>query len=185
MKRVITLLILFYFFNSCENKEPNFSKEMIEKLYVTDDGLPSYYLSLNLFVLTNNDEICQTNNHELFFFFKEYYFMKYKSFEDFLNAILNKDFVMDKNVFKNKRYFDTFKLNSKIEKEYSNLSFNKFLKKYSKASIRKGELELNKSSLNSDNYSTVKYFLYLNRYDVSSDCYIGKDYIRKREDSFK
>ncbi len=88
-------------------------------------------------------------------------------------------------MFKKRIYLVSFKLNPVIEKEYSDLGFDKFLKKYSKPSIRKDELELNKSVIKTGGYSTIKYLLFLNRYDVSVDCYIGKDYIRKRGDAFK
>ncbi|WP_417942956.1 hypothetical protein [Flavobacterium sp. RS13.1] len=189
MKKIL-LLLLFCFLFSCEKKEPNFSEDMIEKLSVMQeykDGelLPSIYLGLDLYGLTKNNEVCKTNNHELFFFYKEYYFKKFKSFEDFLSAVLNKNFVLDKELFKKRIYLASFKLNPVIQKEYSDLGFDKFLKKYSKPSIRKDELELNKSVIKTGGYSTIKYFLFLNRYDVSVDCYIGKDYISKREDAFK
>lgn len=119
-------------------------------------------------------------------FYKKYYTKKFKSFNQFLDASLNNNFVFDKKLFKEKSYYlESFKLNSKIEKEYYSLGFDKFLKKYSKPSSRKQELELNKSNLKTDEYFTIVYLFYINRYDVSSDCYIGKDYIRKREDSFK
>lgn len=76
-------------------------------------------------------------------------------------------------------------MNSKIEKEYYSLGFDKFFKKYLKPSSRKYEPELNKSDIKSDEYLTIAYLLFINRYDISSDCYRGKDYIVKREDSFK
>lgn len=185
MKKILTLLMLFCFLISCERKEPSFSKEMIEKLVFEDNGLPPSYLRLDLYVLTHNNEIHQTNNNELMFFYKKYYSKEFKSFNEFLNASLNDGFIFDKKVFKNNRdYLTSFKLNPKMEKEYSFLGFNKFLEKYSKVSSKKDELESNKSHLNSDEYSAFKYLLYINRYDVSSDCYLGIDYIRKREDSF-
>jgi hypothetical protein len=171
---------------SCEKKEPNFSGEMIEKLVFEDNGLPPYYLRLDLYVLTNNNEIYQTNNNELMFFYKKYYSKEFKSFKEFLDVSLNNDFIFDKKLFKENKYFlRSFKLNSKIENEYHNLGFHDFLKKYSKSSKRNNTLELNKSDLKFGEYSTIKYLLYVNKYDVSSDCYLGKDYIRKREYSFK
>lgn len=189
MKKILTISI-FCLFISCVKKESNFSKEMIEKLSIMQEFergqlLPSIYLGLDLYGLTNNKEIYETNNHELFFLYQECYFNKFGSFEDFLNAVLNKDFVLDKKLFKKRMYLRSFKLNPAVERQYNNLSFDKFLKKYSKPSIRKDELELNKSAIQSGEYLTIKYYLFLNKYDVSVDCYIGKDYIQKREDSFK
>ena len=178
--------MLFCLLISCERKEPNFSKEMIEKLaYMYEDAelglLPSEYLRLDLYILTNDKEICRTNNHDLFIYYRKNYFKKFTSFDFFLDGVLNKEFLLDEN----SKSFYSFKLNQKIQKEYSDLRFDRFLKKYSKQSYRKDELELYKSGLKTDEYFTIKYLLYINKYDVSSDCQIGKDYIRKREDSFK
>jgi Xaa-Pro aminopeptidase len=185
MKKILFLLMLFCFFSSCERKEPNFSEEMIEKLVFKDDGLPPYYLGLDLYVITNNNEIHQTNNNELMFFYKKYYSKKFKSFNQFLDAGLNNNFVFDKKLFKEKSYYlESFKLNSKIEKEYSDLGFEEFLKKYSKETTAK-RLALNRATIKDGEYLTIAYFLYKNKYDISSDCYLAIDYLRKREDSFK
>ncbi len=186
MKRIITLSLLFCFLISCERKEPDFSDEMIEKLSLMKEDeelglLPSQYLTLDLYILTSDKQICRTNNHDLFLFFKKYYFKKYKSFDSFLNDVLNENLIL----IRNPNYWYNFKLNRKIEKEYFDLGFDKFLKKYSKQSIRKDRFELNRSDLKTDEYFTIKYLLYINKYDISSDCYLGIDYIRKREDSFK
>ena len=130
----------------------------------------------------NNDEIVLTNGDGLFLFYKEHYSKKFKSFKEFLNAVLNDGLILNSKLFKNSRYPERFKLNSKIEKEYSDLEFDEFLKKYSKPSNRKGVLELNKLIIKSGEYLTVTYFLYKNRYDISRDCYVGKDYIKSRKD---
>lgn len=144
------------------------------------------YLRLDLYILTNNNEIHETNNNELMFFYKKYYSKDFKSFNQFLDSSLNNNFVFDKKLFKDKSYYlQSFKLNSRIENEYNSLEFHDFLKKYSIPSYRKDRLELKKSNLTSTEYSAIKYLLYINKYDISSDCLIGKDYIRKREDSFE
>lgn len=70
------------------------------------------------------------------------------------------------------------------EKEYSNLGFDKFLKKYSKQTISKRSA-LNRAIIKEGEKSTIEYILFKNGYDISSDCYLGIDFIRKREDSFK
>ena len=192
MKKILTLLMLFCFLISCETKEPDFSKEMIEKLAdrgeIRNDSLalpPPLISFSNAFLLTNNGEVVFFNENELFFFYKEDYSKKFKFFKEFLNAVLNDGFVLDQKLFKNPRYPKRFKLDQKIEKEYSDLGFNKFLKKYSKPSKRKNEIELNKSNLKTNEYLTILYLLFINRYDVSEDCYLGIDYIIKRENSFK
>ncbi|WP_281309526.1 hypothetical protein [Flavobacterium flavigenum] len=191
MNKILTLL-LFCFLFSCEKKEPAFSKEMIEilsergELKNNTESLPPPPISFSdVYLLTNNDEVVILNENELFFFYKKDYYTKFKSFKEFLNAVLNNGFVVEKKMFKHPNYPRRFKLNSKIKKEYSDLGFHEFLKKYSKLSSRKVALELNKSIIKSEEYLTITYLLYKNKYDMSRDCYLGKDYVEKRVDAFR
>lgn len=188
MKKILTLLIFLYFLTSCERRESNFSEEMIEKLALRDnekDGFAIFipYGFSDFYFKTSQNEIVMTTENNLYASYKLYYSKKYKSYKNFLEIFLDKDFMFNENfplIVEQK-----FKVNQKIEKEYANLGLDKFLKKYSKLSSGKHELELNKSNFKSDEYFTIKYFLYLNKYDVRSNCLIGIDYIIKRKDSFK
>ena len=186
MKKILTLLMLFCFLISCERKEPNFSKEMIEKLaYMQEDPklglLPSQYLSFDLYVKKRGKEIYKTNNHDLFSNYKKNYVEEFISFEKFLNAVLNQDYLLDENL--DDKY--SFKLDQKIQKECVSLGFNRFLKKYSEGNIGKEKLKLNKSIIQKNEFPTIKYLLYKNKYDVGFDDYHAVYYIWKREDSFK
>jgi len=188
MKKIVTLLMLFCLLISCERKEPNFSEEMIERLAFREkiDGqrIPSMYTSFKLYFLTNNREVCLTNNNELSFLYEQYYSNEFSSLNAFLDAVLNHEFVLDKKRFKKPFYIDSFKLNPMTEKEYSNLGFDNFLKKYSKETASK-RLALNRAIIKEGEQSTIEYILFKNGYDISSDCYLGIDFIRKRQDSFK
>lgn len=188
MKKIISLLILFCLLISCERKEPNFSDEMIERLAFQEkiDGqrIPSIYTSFNLYFLTNNREVCLTNNSELSFLYKQYYSNEFSSLKVFFDAVLNHEFILDKKRFKKPVYIDSFKLKLMTEKEYSNLGFDNFLKKYSKETASK-RLALNRAIIKEGEQSTIEYILFKNGYDINSDCYLGIDFIRKREDSFK
>lgn len=186
MKKFLLSFGLLLIFASCQKKEDNFSKKMIEKLSVVDSQLPSVYSSMNLYVLTNGDRILQTTNDYLFRHYKQNYSHKFKTFDLFLNQVLNNGFVINQKLTNKLINLDSFTLNPKVEKEYNKLGFATFLKKYSKKSARKDiDLELNKSSIKDGEYQSVVYLFYKNKFDVSSDCYIGKDYIRKRKDRFK
>lgn len=188
MKKIVTVVILFCLLISCERKEPNFSEEMIEKLARRDnekDGLAVFipYGFSDVYLMTNHNRVFMTTENGLYASYKLFYSKKYKSFKIFLETFLDKDFMFDENsrlIIEKK-----FKLNNKIQKEYAQLGFEKFLKKHSKTSFRKDELELKTSDLKTNEYFTVKYLLYINKYDISSSCLVGRDYIRKREDSFK
>jgi hypothetical protein len=192
MKKILILLILFCFLISCERKEPNFSKEMINVLVdrgeVQDNGAiklpPPPVTFVDIYIKTNDNEILLSSNGELLFFYKEYYSKKIDSYEGFLDTLLNRDFVLDKRLLKKPTYLESFKLNSNTEKEYADLGFDSFLKKYSKETASK-RLALNRKIIKEGEYSTVVYILFKNGYDISSDCYLGIDYIRKRADSFK
>lgn len=188
MKKIIFLLLFFGLF-SCERKEPNFSEEMIEKLAYESGNkneiapLKPFNFS-DFYILTDNNEVHQTFKGELWYIHNKYYAKEFPSFKTFLDAVLNKSFVIKKKKLKKITDFESFKLNSKIEKEYSNLGFDEFLKKYSKETASK-RTALNRTIIKDGEYSTIVYILFKNGYDISSDCYLGIDYIKKREDLFK
>ncbi|KIO51002.1 hypothetical protein IW18_20025 [Flavobacterium hibernum] len=186
MKKILFILFLLCSLISCERKEPNFSKKMIEKLaYMYEDVelglLPSEYLRLDLYIFTNDKEICRTNNHDLFTYYRKNYFKKFASFEIFLDEVLNREFLLDEN----SKSFYSFKLNQKIQKEYVSLGFDNFLKKYSEDNVGKEKLKLNTSIIQKNDLSTIKYLLYKNKYDVGFDDHLATYYIQKREDSFR
>lgn len=175
--------MLFCFLISCERKELNFSEEMIDKLALRDNEKEGLYVFIpykfsDVYFITNRNEIFMTTENFLYASYKLYYSKKYKSYKIFLETFLNENFVFNEN----SRFIieKKFKLDNNIQKEYAQLGFEKFLKKHSKTSFRKDELELNTSDLKTDEYFTIKYLLYINKYDVSSDCLIGVDYIIKR-----
>lgn len=180
--------MLLCFFISCEKKESNFSEEMIKKFAAHNDRkdiavIINPYFYLDLYIRTNHDTIFITNAIYLHESYKRRYSKKYKTFKEFLETILNEDYVFNES--NQKIIFSrNFKINSKIKNQYSDLGFDEFLKRYSKKSFRKDELELNRSIIKTEEYSTIKYLLYLNGYDVISECLKGIDYIRKREDFF-
>ncbi len=183
MKKILTLLILLFIVLSCEKKEDNFSDEMIEELIIEDNGLPSKYGFLNLYVKTNDIKILPTTNDYLFGLYKIHYHKSFKTFKLFLNEVLNNDFIINKKEFK-KTYFGDFKLNLNIVNQYTELGLNEFLIKYSEKTSS-NRTKLKKTIIKENEYLTVVYLLYKNRYDISRDCYIGNDYIIKREDYFK
>lgn len=189
MKKIITLLMLFCFLISCERKEPNFSEEMIEKLAYqskSKDGIAPLkpYNFLNFYIVTDNNEIHQTFKGELWYIHNQYYSKEFTSYQKFLDAVLNKSFVIKKKRLKKITDFSSFRLNSEIEKECSNLGFDNFKKKYSKETASK-KIALNRHIIKDNQYLTIVFILFKNGYDISSDCYLGIDFIKKREDLFK
>lgn len=189
MKKILTLLLLLCFLNSCERKEPNFSEEMIEKLAFHDEGKKASvsvnkYSSIEFYIRTNEDEIFLTNGELLYQSYKMYYQKKYKTYKEFLEIVLDEDYVFDAS---NQKLIilQNFKLNPKTEKEYDISGFNEFLKKYSRPSFNDDGDELNSLVIQPDEFSTISYLLYLNRYDIRVDDIQGRYSIIKREDFFK
>lgn len=189
MKKTLTLLMLFYFLISCERKEPDFSKEMIEKLAIHDEGKGDVvtinkYAFIDLYIRTNEDEIFITNGESLYQSYKLYYQKKYNTFKDFLEIVLSEDYALDASKQKI-ILLQNFKLNSKVDKEFESLGIDELLKKYSKPSLSENEDELNSLIIKPDEFFTISYLLYLNRYDLKVDDIHGRYFIIKREDSFK
>jgi hypothetical protein len=191
MMKKIFLLLVFCFLFSCENKKPDFSEEMIEilvnhgEIRNNSEALPPPPIFFSdVYLLTNSGEVVVLDENELFFFYKKEYATNFKSFKEFLNAVLNNGFVIDKKIFEYPSYPTRFKLKIEIEKEYFLIGFDNFLKKYSKETKSK-RLAINKAVIKDGEYKTIAFLLFKNRYDISSDCYLGIDYLRKREDSFK
>ena len=189
MKKILTLLILLCFLISCQRKESNFSEEMIEKLAFHNDSKDSLltinnYSFINLYILTNENEIFVTNGEFLYQSYIMYFQKEYKTFKEFLEIVLSEDYVFDA-LHQKVILLQNFKLNPKIEKEYNSLGFDKFLKKYSKPSLSENNDELNTLIINPDEFFTISYLLYLNRYDLRVDDIQARYSIIKREDSFK
>ncbi|RBN51216.1 hypothetical protein [Flavobacterium psychrolimnae] len=191
MKIKSSFLVLIFLLISCESKEPNFSKEIIrnfsESSEVNDTIIkvpPPISYQIDLYVKASDKEILLSSVSELLFIYKNHYFLEFDSFAKFLNAVLNQDYVLDNKVHNKKTYLESFKVNPNIEKDFNRLGIKGFLTKYSKETASK-RIALKREIIKEGEYSTIAYILFKNGYDLSSDCYLGIDYIRKREESFK
>lgn len=186
MKKFLALFLIVLMFFSCQRQQDAFSAQMIQKLSTIEDEVPSVYNSLDLFIMINDSMIVQRSINDLFRNYKENYSEEFKSFDVFLDEVLNKDFKLSRKTNDKLLYLDGFTLNMHIKKEYDKIGFENFLKKYSKNGSRNDiELELNKASIKEEEYLSIAYLLYKNRYDIAKDCYLGKDYIVMREERFK
>jgi predicted N-acyltransferase len=182
VKKLVFLFGLVLILTSCQKKEVHFSQEMIEKLGVVDDKSPSIYSSFDLYVMVNDSLILQRSINDLFRYYKQNYTREFKSFNAFIDEVLNNNFKINQKA----SFLDGFTLNQKIQKEYIELGFDNFFKKYSKISSRKdSNLELNKTFLQEEEYLAVVFLLYKNEYDIVKDCSLGIDYIVERETIFK
>lgn len=182
MGKLLTLIIILFTCTSCQKKEHNFSTTMIEKLTIETNKIPSQY-GIDLYLKTVDGRIFLTNNNYLFTIYQKHYKKDFPTFKGFLNEILNNDYIINKPEIKNLIY-DSFKLNSKINEEYTKLGFGAFFKKYT-SEFNSGNTKLNTSLISKEEYLTVAYLFYMNKFDISRDDYIGIDYIITREKTFE
>lgn len=91
---------------------------------------------------------------------------EFDGFNNFMNEVINKDFVLNENGF----YEKSFYLDKDLKKEFESLSFEKFLKKYSFKKKDDGELYLNVKSLSGNRYLTISYLLYTKGLYLGGGC---------------
>ncbi|THF52833.1 hypothetical protein E6C50_01075 [Flavobacterium supellecticarium] len=171
---------LFLLLLSCQ-KQPTiyFKENIIKELAQGDFTLPSPYHNIPLFIVIENGEYCNSNITILYHIYQEYYKSKYKSFELFLDTVLNQKMALSKKDFY-RMDVQYFQLDSEISKQYHKYSFKDFMDQYCQKE------DNNNYSLKSEFYdkfsndelNTLSYYLFINNYQTGLDDYIGKYYFR-------
>ncbi|MBO9584400.1 MAG: hypothetical protein J7574_09605 [Flavobacterium sp.] len=183
MKRIVFILI-FWCFISCEKRSTIIDDDVLDKLSKAKYEMPSIYGQESLFVSVKNFEIIKTNADFLNYLYELKFKKAYKSFKEFLDAVLNHKIEIDKNDFKNV-YYEVFILSDKITKEYEK-GFNIFYTKYTEElNLKNKKIVLKKTKLNKDEFLTIQYYFYLNGYQIQEDDYNGFYYVVDRETLFK
>lgn len=171
MKKILILLLLSCL--SCQ-KEPVilFSKAEIKTLAQDDFEveIPPRYSFINLFILVDNGQICETNINILYHIYKKEYSTKHKDFQTFLYEFLNQKESLTKLI----SYLpcECFKLNSEVSKAYSSMNLKDFINHYT---IKEASHYTFKDTVKDDQNSinTIAYYLFLNKYDLGFDDYAG------------
>ena len=182
MNKLLTIIIVVLAIISCQKKEDYFSEAMIEKLNIDTNEIPSQY-GIDLYLKTDDNRIFLTTNNYLFRIYQKHYKKEFPTFKAFLNETLNNDYNLNKPEIKNLIY-DSFKLNIKVNKEYTELGFEAFFRKYT-SEFNNGNTKLNTSLISEEEYLTVAYLFYINKFDISRDDYIGIDYVVRRDKTFE
>jgi len=183
MKKLIFILI-FWSFNSCEKKSTIINDDVIDKLSKAKYEMPSVYGQESLFVSIGNSEIIKTNADFLNYLYELKFKKLYKSFKEFLDAVLNHKIKINKNDFKNV-YYEVFILSGNIIKEYEK-GFDIFYTRYTKElNLKSKKIVLKKTKLNRNDFLTIQYFFYLNGYQILEDDYNGYYYVVDRKTLFK
>ncbi len=174
------LSFLFLLLLSCQKQPTTYFKEnIIKELAQGDFTLPSPYHNIPLFIVIENGEYCNTNITILHHIYQEHYKSKYKSFELFLETVLNQKSTLSKNDFENMDV-QYFQLNSEISKQYHKHSFKNFMEQYCQKE-NSNEYSLKSefhNKFSEDELNTLAYYFFINNYQTNLDDYIGKYYFR-------
>lgn len=163
------MYVICLFLISCSNDtNVYYDRETIKKLCLNYD----YVSNLppppgpELFI-RSEDKICKTNITILSRIYKENYKEK-QDFEDFVYNVVNQKQVITDN----QDYMECFIPDNNISEKYQNLPLNTFMDLYC-TKDEKGEYYMLKNIENIITLNTVSYYLFLNKFQVSFDDYIG------------
>lgn len=177
--KIISILCLLCLFLSCQKNAIILKEDIIKELAQGDFTLPSPYNSIPLFIVLENGQYCSTNITSLHHIYQKYYKSEYKSYELFLDPVLNQKKALSKKDFY-RMDVQYFQLDSEISKQYHKHSFKDFMDQYCQKE------DNNNYSLKSEFYdkfsnnelNTLSYYLFINNYQTGLDDYIGKYYFR-------
>ena len=177
--KAISIICLLCLFLSCQKNSTILKEDIIKELAQGDFYLPSPYHNIPLFIVLENKEYCNTNVTMLHYIYQELYVSEYKSFELFLDTVLNQKKALSKKDFY-RMDVQYFKLDPKVSEEYIKNNFKDFMEQYcqkenSNEYSLKSEFHNNFSE---DELNTLSYYFFINNYKTSLDCYIGKYYFR-------
>lgn len=171
-KQILIILLLVLTFFSCKQDKEIVSNDIINKLSDGNYKRPSINGTLNLFVLSDNQDVIVTNTDYLNYVYDSHYKNKFKNYSEFLTFFLNHKEILSKNDFDSIPY-KSFKLNKTIGKQYHELKFKEFFKKHVKKNNSKEDsYTLNVSKdMSYDEIMTISYYLYLNGYQTMRNDY--------------
>jgi hypothetical protein len=132
------------------------SKLMIYKKFPNDD----------VFAKLNNDKFVETDFYELLRIYEKEFTSKFNSYNEFMYEVINKDLVLNEKGF----YEKPFYLDEDLNKEFKNLAFEDFLKKYSLRKKYDEKLYLKDELFSGNRYLTISYLLYTKGYYLGGGC---------------
>jgi hypothetical protein len=185
IEKTLMILIFLFSFLSCVEKREIIKDNELNKLSDGNYLIPSKNGGLDLYVLSENEEIIITNADYLNFVYDKQYKIKYKNFKEFLSDALNHKIIIKAKCFERIPY-KHFSVNKFLEVQYNELGFNNFFERYTKNTSDKDSFILNLKIDNSlDEIETISYYFYLNGYQVIIDDHIPKYFVFKRDKVLK
>jgi len=173
IKKKLLLLIIVLITFSCSN-DVYYKKEMTNMTLDKKQHCLQKFRSIYVFVPVNEDSIGMTKLFNMEFIYSNYFSHNYSNFSSFLYQSFNQ------NVKFNSTYFErsgfVFRLNNKLFKECKSLGVKFTLDKYS--TIIGERYCINKIGENEDKLYAILYYLFLNKYTITSDDYIGMYYVK-------
>lgn len=182
MKKIFTIILVILSFFSCTEKKEIISEIDINKFAKGSYIVPSKYGALNFFLLADNGEVIITNADYLNYVYNKHYQKEYSSYREFLSKVLNEEIKIRKKTFERIPY-KSFKINSIVEKEYKQLSFNDFFNKYTVNDMSKENSNYLKIEENTslDEIRTISYYFYLNGYQIIKGDNFPRYFVYKRD----
>lgn len=178
-KTAIFILVLSSLF-SCNEKINEFkiSKELIDliceetlKEKESFDSKKKFYINhyndIEVFAKLNNGKFIKTRFYEFLELYEKKFKSDFDSFDEFMNEVINENFVLNENDFIKTA---TFHLDKHLKKEFKSLSFDVFLKKYSLRKKDDKNLYLKDENFSGNRYLTISYLLYTKGYYLGGGC---------------
>lgn len=189
-KIVVCLLVLIGLFSCKENdSKQKFSNDLIDlicaekikqkKLFDSKSKtqIKTYY-SIEIFVKLNNEKFVETDFQELLDVYEKSFKTKFDTYNQFMYKVINGDFALNENELGEKSFY----LDKALKKEFENVPFDVFLKKYSFRKKDDKKLYLKHDSFSGNKYLTISYLLYTKGRYLGSGCLGEGTAIYKFED---
>lgn len=182
MKKHALILLMLLIIVACKQDKKIMSDDAVNKLSSGSYKVPSPYGRLDLFVMSDNQDIIVTNTDYLRYVYDYHFVIKFKTYNEFLSKTLNHEITLDKKVFDSIPY-ESFKISKMIEKQYKDLKFETFFKKYVvKSKYRKDTFVLSDAlKIPHDEILTISYYLYLHGYQTKFTDYSPQYVVTKRD----
>jgi len=164
IKKYILILVAISIIVACKHDNEIMSNEDVSKLSDGSYKIPSHYGMVELFVLSDNQDIIMTNTDYLRYVYDHHFLTKFKTYYEFLSKTLNHKIKLDHKNFDGIPY-ESFKISERIEKQYRNLKLKGFLKKYITRKHDTSILSIS-TQMPYNEILTISYYLYLNGYQT-------------------
>ena len=150
---------------------------LIDELSKTEEnGIPSKYGFMMLFVSVENNLKASTDLSTLNNAYAKYFKENYKDFNEFLSDALNQRISFSKKHLSLGSQ-TSFSLDKDVEARYHSLEASEFVKYY--VVEVNGKKTLNTAKYENKSLLTILYYLFISNHEITFDDYIGRYYVKE------